>query len=323
MNQTERIYKITHMLENQQAVTRQHFLDTLEVSPATFKRDIEYMRSRLHAPIVYDRDRGGYRFEVKGWQAPQMQLPGLWFNAQEAHALLAMQHLLGQLQPGLLDPYVKPLQNRIRDLLGRGERSTAEIRNRIRILPQGARHVSIAGFEVIANAVLKRRRLHITYHNRERNEASQRQVSPQRLTHYRDNWYLDAWCHLRNSLRIFALDMIQRAEPVDAPAREVTKKTLDDELASSYGIFSGKARHTAVLRFSAHITPWVANETWHPRQTSKINSAGQLELTIPYSDDRELIMDILKYGPDVDVLEPEALKNRVGEKLQQAVARYG
>ena len=29
---------------------------------------------------------------------------------------------------------------------------------------------------------------------------------------------------------------------------------------------------------------------------------------MPYSDDRELVMDILKYGPDVEVLEPEALR---------------
>ena len=45
-------------------------------------------------------------------------------------------------------------------------------------------------------------------------------------------------------------------------------------------------------------------------------------LAVPYSDDRELIMDILKYGADVQVLAPEALRTRVIAELGAAIGRY-
>ena len=80
---------------------------------------------------------------------------------------------------------------------------------------------------------------------------------------------------------------------------------------------------TAVpLRFTPERARWVASEQWHPQQEGRTLDDGSYELTIPYSDDRELIGDILRHGPDVDVLAPSGLRARVRERLQQAAARY-
>ncbi|HEB62973.1 MAG TPA: WYL domain-containing protein, partial [Gammaproteobacteria bacterium] len=49
---------------------------------------------------------------------------------------------------------------------------------------------------------------------------------------------------------------------------------------------------------------------------------GKYELQIPYSDERELLMEILKYGPDVEVIAPEELRNKVSQYLQQAIQHY-
>ena len=56
MDRTERFYLIDRLLDEHGLVTRQQFLDALNVSPATFKRDLEYMRDRLHAPIAWNND---------------------------------------------------------------------------------------------------------------------------------------------------------------------------------------------------------------------------------------------------------------------------
>ncbi len=45
-------------------------------------------------------------------------------------------------------------------------------------------------------------------------------------------------------------------------------------------------------------------------------------LDIPYSDDRELLMDILKYGPDCEVLAPRALRSRAERSLAKALQAY-
>ena len=139
---------------------------------------------------------------------------------------------------------------------------------------------------------------------------------------YRENWYLDAWCHLRRALRNFSVDAIQKAEILEKPARDVSEKTTDEVLGAGYGIFGGSKVQWAKLRFTPERARWVAHEQWHPRQKGTQEADGSYLLEIPYADDRELMMDILKYGPDVEVLGPASLRKRVQDLLSQASQRY-
>lgn len=322
MDRTERFYKIQQLLDARTVVPRAVFLGELSVSLATLKRDLEYLRDRFNVPIVWDRDRRGYRIDAPPGTAPKFELPGLWFNDSEARALLTMQHLFDNLQPGLMEPYIKPLKERIQALLGHGDHTADEVQKRIRILPQAARPVPPKHFELISSAVLSRKRLRINYYSRARDEETDREVSPQRLVHYRDNWYLDAWCHWRDGLRCFALECIRGAKRLDIPARNVAEATLNAELGSSYGIFTGKAAKTAKLRFTPERARWVAREIWHPAQKGSFDAKGYYSLEIPYKDDRELVMDILKHGPEVEVLAPTVLRKRVRELLAQSARQY-
>lgn len=321
MDRTERFYIIEQRLRARTAVPARDFLEELGVSLATFKRDLEYLRDRMRAPIVWDRAKRGYRFDDPDLHAPRHELPGLWFNSGEAHALLTMHHLLENLQPGLLAPHIEPLKLRIKALLESQHDSAQEVMARIRLLPMAARKVRHDHFEIIAKALLQRRRLIIRHYHRVRDEETEREVSPQRLAYYRDNWYLDAWDHGKNALRIFSVDSIRKATPLDKKARNIPDKKLDAELGSGYGIFAGRKTQTAVLRFAPERARWVANEQWHPRQNGRFEGVYYI-LEIPYSDDRELLMDILKYGPDVEVLAPATLRHRVREQLRSAAERY-
>ena len=149
-----------------------------------------------------------------------------------------------------------------------------------------------------------------------------RTVSPQRITHYRDNWYLDAWCELRKGLRSFAMDRVKNALETTDKAIDVNEKELNEHYASSYGIFAGKANKTAVLRFSAERARWVADERWHPEQAGQYLTDGRYELRIPYRDERELVMDIMRHGADVEVVSPVALRETVKTLLNQALFIY-
>ena len=120
-----------------------------------------------------------------------------------------MQQLLGSLGPGLLTPHVEPLLSRLRMLLERDDISADAVEKRIHIQRVNALAYEPEHFAPIATAVLQRRRIVIDHLNRNRHETIRREVSPQRLNYYRENWYLDAWCHLRNELRSFGLDAIQ------------------------------------------------------------------------------------------------------------------
>ena len=322
MDRTERFYRMDQLLREQAVVPLATFLGELGISRATFKRDLEYMRDRLNAPIEYDRDNGGYRFSTKSATGPRYALPGLWFNASEVHALLTMQELLKGLDPGILAPHVAPLRTRLNALLETRDASLAEVARRIRIVRMAARGMKVEFFELAATATLKRQRLALTFWSRASNETTERTVSPQRLVFYRGNWYLDAWCHLRKGIRSFALDGIRAARLESERARDIAEADLDERLASSYGIFAGKPRGWARLRFTAEAARWVAHEKWHSRQRGRFEADGGYVLEVPFGDDRELVMDILKYGPDCVVEEPAELRKKVAERARKTAGLY-
>ncbi len=322
MDRSERFYKIQGMLQHRGAVRLQEFLDELEVSKATFKRDLEYMRDRMRAPIVYDRHEEAYRFDLGVADKELWQLPGLWFTAAEMQALLTMDKLLADLQPGVLSEAIAPLRKRLRDLLGSHQHSADDVARRIRILAIGARQVEPAHFRALSTALLSRRRLRIRHLRRPQGDVLEREVSPQRLVHYRDNWYLDAWCHKRQALRTFGVDAIESATVSDKDAREVAEETLDRHFASGYGIFAGSETEEAVLLFGQERARWVSREVWHPKQDGKLQLDGTYLLRFPYAQEPELVMDILRYGPDVQVLAPDSLREAVAAKLRAAAALY-
>lgn len=321
MDRFDRIYALHGLLRDaRRPVAGKLLQENLQCSRATLARIIEDMRDFLGAPITYDRARTGYHYAPSG-EHPY-ELPGLWFNAAELHGLLAAQQLLKDIQPGLLDADLNPLRKRIEDILAKQQLGSGELPRRVRILKTAARAVADYGFQIVAGALVQRQRLHFQYHDRGGDRTTTREVSPQRLVHYRDNWYLDAWCHLRDDLRTFSLDRIQRLKTLNDPAIDIEDTRLDAHFTRTYGIFAGPVCHTAVLRFTPERARWVAEERWHPEQQGEWLPDGGYELRLPYGDPRELIMDILKYGPEVEVMGPEELQQEVINRLQAAIGRY-
>ncbi|UCV14752.1 helix-turn-helix transcriptional regulator [Quatrionicoccus australiensis] len=321
MTKSERFGIIERMLLSRRSVSFAELQQRLEVSRATLHRDIKDLRERMNVPILCDRDTGTYRIDNS---VERYELPGVWFSAGEIHALLSMQQLLAAFDAGgLLAEHVGPLRQRLLGMLESTTDSAADIARRIRILSAAARHYAPQHFQHIAAALMERRRLSIDYVARSKGDASQREISPQRLTHYRDNWYLDAWCHLRDELRSFAVDAIKTVKTMDAIAQEISEAELDAALGAGYGIFAGAEVQWATLLFTPDRARWVAAEHWHPEQEGSFLDDGSYQLRLPYSNDPELIMDILKYGPDCEVVGPAGLREKVVGLLKAAVGRYG
>ncbi len=323
---TERLYRIEALIRARGHVSLQTLLDELEVSRATLKRDLEYLRSRMGAPIDYDRDLNGYRFGAEVQAGGRHELPGLWFNESELYSLLTAQQLLAGLDTdGLLSRHLQPLLDRIRDLLARGEGDEAATRltQRIKVVSAWRRPVPSRFFERVSTALLQRRRLHLRYLTRGRGEVSERDVSPQRLVHYRNTWYLDAWCHRADALRRFALDAVQEAQVLERPAKALALKRVEKEMDAGYGIYAGGQQQWAVLQFNPQAAQWASREEWHPEQEGRRLPDGGFELRLPYVDATELAMDVLRQGAEVRVLEPPSLVELVKSRLQAAAGLYG
>jgi predicted DNA-binding transcriptional regulator YafY len=319
MDRFDRIFELNRILQSARYPISRHRLEQeLECSRATVKRLIEEMRLYLNAPIVYDRKHNGYHYDPS--EGEMYQLPGLWFNASELQALLSVQQLFAGIQPGLLESHLQPLRRKIDQLLSRHPGRAEPLTHHIRLLKAAARPAPY--FTQLASALASRRRVRLHYYNRATDRFTERDVSPQRMTLYRDNWYLDAWCHFRDGLRTFSLDTITAVSDVQQSAIEVNTDQLEEHFSDAYGIFSGSAQHQAVVRFSKHRARWVSKEQWHPQQQGRWLEDGRYELTLPYAHSAELIMDLMRYGADVEVVSPGELRDEVMQRLRHALDIY-
>jgi predicted DNA-binding transcriptional regulator YafY len=319
MKEFERLIQYRNLLSHRRAISKSDLLHQMEISLATLKRDLTVLRDRCNMPVIFDRDMGGYRL---AHDQARTELPGLWFSQEEVLALLTIQHMIGQLEPGVLGPKLKPLQTRLGEILANAGTQAEVLTERVKLVHAGKRTLHLKPFQTVAQATLARKQLSIEHFNRQTGECVRRTISPQQLVHYRDNWYVDAWCHLRNALRNFSIDAIQSCEILNIPAREVPREQIDAEVNQGYGIFSGQEVSWAELKFTPQRARWVEREQWHPDQQSSHDAQGNYILKVPYSDERELIGDILRHGSEVEVIAPPALRLQVQKAIAQAFKQY-
>ncbi len=314
----ERIAKIVRLIRKKRVVPMQVFLDQFEgVSQKTIGRDIDFLRDRFECPIKWSRSERGWIIDDDG----RFELPGVWFEASEVFALLMMLHLVEGIQPGLLEEHLGPLETRLRRMLAVGA-PVARIEHKVKLIHFAPRRVDPKHFQVLASALLEGKQLRIQYWVRDRQELTERTISPQHLVHYRENWLLDAWCHQRDDLRSFSLEAVRHVQVLEAAALEVSEDEMRKHFQSGYGIYAGIANNRAILKFSARRAELVALETWHPDQTSHTRDDGSYILEVPYSNDRELVMDLMRHGSEVEVLGPPELRAKVRQELCAAAQQY-
>lgn len=323
MSKTERLVKLQRLLEEKGAVSARDLIERLEVSRATFRRDLDYLRDRLGVPIIWDPEVNGYRIEPASGPGSRQNIPGLWLDEREIFGLLTVVDLLTELEPGsLVGEQIRPLRMRLEKLLEQDRFSVDDIRHRIRLFQIGSRQSATRFFQVVVHALMTRRRLLLRHFARLDGKVTEREVSPQRIVYYRDNWYLDGFCHLRNDVRSFSIDALEDASEIDKAAVSVNEQALREELESGYGIFAGKKSRMASLRFSPFRARWVEKEIWHPDQRGETLPDGSYVLRVPYSDDRELLHDILRQGREVEVLAPPELRAKVRAEIDVLQSLY-
>jgi predicted DNA-binding transcriptional regulator YafY len=132
---------------------------------------------------------------------------------------------------------------------------------------------------------------------------------------------------------------IKLTESLAAPLIEATKQDFEQRLAQQREAFEArkttlkdreealsKARESlddqVAEKLKLERAKWIAAERWHPKQKGHFLEDGRFELEVPYGDPRELILDILRYGHDVEVISPKALRDAVEASLDSALAQY-
>jgi predicted DNA-binding transcriptional regulator YafY len=271
--------------------------------------------------IIKDKQTKKFRFDFKNSELTE--LPGLWFKKSELEALICLQHAMSGLQREYLNEILEPFRTRFEPLLKAQGIDITAWQERYKIVSIFSRDITTSTFETIADAVLHSIKVQIQYRKLGGSTVNERIISPQTLVHYRDNWYVDAWCHLRNDLRTFSLNRILSAKKLNEPAQTIPRKELDAHYTQSFGIFSGKPENIAEILFTGAAAYEVSQERWHHNQTGIwLEENNAYLLKIPYGNTTELVMDILKWGDSAEVVAPKSLREEIRGIIERMRRKY-
>ncbi|MBN2723234.1 MAG: transcriptional regulator [Deltaproteobacteria bacterium] len=318
MSNITRIFMIHDKLSRRSHFNAQEIADILEVSKSTIYRDIDYMKDHLKAPVVFDREKGTYTYD----SGTDFQLPAMWFNSQEIHTLLAINSLLKSLDSDHSRYIFEDLTHHVSTLLYNTGYDAQFIINHISIKPFEARPAPPRIFAKIVDSMLNKKTLEMTYKSRTTLKLSERTIEPQKAVHYRNTWYLVAHCRSTTALRTFSLDRIVELTKTSEPYEMYPTEKIDEYIDNGFGIFIGKQHNSATLMFTPQAALWVKDEKWHPDQEGELNPDGSYTLKLPYSDPTELVMEIMRHGPHVEVIEPPELRKSVATRVYNTQKLY-
>lgn len=320
MDPTERMHQLYKLLiESKYPVHIDRILQELKCSDKTFYRMRRKLEECYHIEIE-NYDHYYYRFNTSDGET--VNFPGLWFSYDEIDALICFSNALNTIQAGILDDIMRPFKEKLYKLLDTHEISEQIWNTRIKNIPIAQRKIIPEVFKKITDAVLHNRRCLITYKKMMSFKSEKRQISPQTILRYRDNWYVDAWCHNREALRTFALSRIESVERLSVESVSVDRTKLDNHYVTSYGIFNGSLVQTAVINFTGVAAQEIEHQEWHPSEKKRWLNDTTLQLTIPYCDATELIMDILRWGDMAEVIEPQPLRDKITGIFRNCVKKY-
>lgn len=319
MKSLDKVYRLHSILKYARSyLPANELIEKLDCSDSTLEKTIRELREMYGAPIIYDRRYKGYKYIGE----EKFELPGIWFSGDELAALFAIHQLLSEIPDGLLTEKLSKIKERIEKTAEKASLSPDKWAECIRILPMTFRKPNDVAFRVAVEGIIRRKRIEITYEGTLK-PVSSRKISPIRLVRYRDNWYLDAYCHACNGLRQFELSRTISAKITNESSFRVPKKETEEFFADSYGIFSGKADKKAVIRFKGIAAKIVSKEIWHRNQKGTYDPTSETyTLSIPYKDDRELIMDILRWGDLAEVIDPPELRQNIINILKSTLRNY-
>lgn len=321
MDKLDRIQQLHRIFKShKRPVSIAKIAERLQCTERNAKRIIYELRDRFFAPIEYDELQKGWHYDKN--QKESFELPGLWLTSQEIEGFSVILNLLQNLQSDEFSQNLKPIQRSLHKLLQGNGVDSAVFSQHIKLIHRGDTHSNYTALVSATSAINHNRRLDIQYKDY-KGAVTLRTVSPLTLVHYCDNWYLDAWCHKREALRSFLLSRVVKTSVSNEAAKRVSDQQKEEHFASAYGIFAGKAKHIAEIAFFNEVAREVSAKQWHPEQETVLESDGTLRLHIPYSDDRELVRDILKYGNNAEVLKPAALRKKMKTILRSMWQIYG
>ncbi|PKM80069.1 MAG: hypothetical protein CVU88_04910 [Firmicutes bacterium HGW-Firmicutes-13] len=316
-----RIYYIDNKVKNNKYPNTRQIAEELEVSKRTIQRDIEFMRDRFGASLEFCYKNKGYYYSQDDFSLGLLRL-----TEGELIALYLGHNLLKKCEGTPYEKHVISAFQKIccnlQDIVSIDFKEVMEAISFDFEPLRGDEEKVAKYFNLISKAVTAKRSIEIIYYSISKDRETRRLTDPYNLRYYHGAWYVVAYCHLRNQVRIFALDRIREIIPTKKNFCIPDNHTVDSFFNDAFQFFKGEKSQAVRIWFSSHKARWIKEKTWHPSQKLEIQEDGSIILEITSSGIESLIRWIMSFGSNSRVISPQWLVEEVKSEIKKLQELY-
>ena len=291
--------------------------EKFEISTKTAQRCIDFMRDRIGAPLVYHPGEKGY-----GYSDDSFTLPSFQVSQEELVSIVLARDLLSGSAGGLISQAINSFGRKLFATMGHIGFTGDKLRDAFSAVWNGYSPSQADTFRIVLSGLLQNRVLKCLYTSPASGLKTERRIEPHHLQHYMGSWVLIGWCRLRQDWRKFFFSRMSHPDLTRVSFDPRPKSEWEPLIQTSFGIFQGGSLVPVVLRFNSFRARWIREQVWHPAQEMAYFPDGSLQLSFPVSDFREVKMKILQFGADVEVIEPDELREQVREEIEKMAGIY-
>ncbi len=164
--------------------------------------------------------------------------------------------------------------------------------------------------EALTRAVFNKLTARIAHRAVHHERAIEREVDPYRFWYVNNGLYMVGHDHLKNDLRVFAVERIQSVSITNRRFEIPPDFNFEEFKKTAFNLIWGEPQEVKI-RFSPPQAPYIRERTWHPSQKIEDEPDGSIILTLQVADLWEVKRWLIGFGPDAEELRPRELAEEI------------
>jgi len=313
----KRLIFLDNELKSETYPNKKELSKKYQISEKTIQRDIEFLINQYEAPIEYDYKRRGYHY------FREFSLNPLKLDEGDFFMLAITEKVLRQYRNSPFRNHIEKFYEKIKTLFNDEISIYNDELNGVMSFDIGPmREVNKEYFDKLEKAIREKLIVEIKYHTLHNDSYTTRKINPYHLKNYKGDWYVIAYCHNKNDIRVFALSRITSLKLKDYNFKTIEDIKIDEIMKSSFGIYLDSKEWKVKIKFSAYQARWIKEKKWHTSQEIKENKDGSIILSMTINNLEEIKRWIMQYGKEAEVISPKSLREEMKKEYREGLKKY-
>jgi|LSQX01.3.fsa_nt_gb proteasome accessory factor B len=290
------------------------FMNEFEISRRTVARDLDFLRDEERAPLAYDDARHGFRLTDETYTLSPVRI-----SRKEAFSFGLARKLLAHYEGTPLHLDMRSVLDKIAESL-EGEITIEPdwLSEHVGVLPEDRVRIDPEVWAKLASCVERCEAVRATYQTFD-GRVSEYKLHPYHLLAYHGNWYVLARNVGKDRVETFALSRFRRLEATGQNFTRSAEFNPETYARQAFGIVGGEEPIKVRLLFEPKLAVYITERQWHPTQEFRTRADGCVEMRMETTGRKELVRWVLSWMPDVKVLAPKSLRDRIVDKLRDGL----